>query len=292
MNILPEELESHLAGDVTNHCFCWIIRRSDSVVHGFTDHDRTLPVENVSCEPQTGMSASEATSQLGLAVDSLEVEGALSSLAISEMDIERGAFDGARVETWLVNWQSPEQRVLLRRSLIGKISRSGGQFVAELKSSAAALDAVKGRRVMRACDAQLGDARCGFDAGQPGFRAEGAVTGIAARMDIRVSGLVGYEQGWFDRGRLVWSSGANSGKAFTIARHEDDRLVLHMPPPLEIRIGDGFILSAGCDKSFAQCKAKFGNGVNFRGFPHLPGNDAAYQYADGKSVFDGGALVP
>ena len=292
MKALPEELESHLAGDVTSHCFCWIIQRADGVLHGFTDHDMTLLVEDVSCEPQTGMSASEATSQLGLAVDSMEVEGALSSLAISETAIERGAFDDATVEIWLVNWQSPEQRVLLRRSVIGKISRSGGRFVAELKSSTAALDAVKGRRVMRSCDAQPGDARCGVDIDQTGFRALCEVTEIVGRTDIRASGLVGYEPRWFDHGRLVWSSGANSGTVSTVARQEDERLVLYMPPALEIRVGDKFILYAGCDKSFAQCKAKFGNGVNFRGFPHLPGNDAAYQYADGTSVFDGGALVP
>ena len=49
---------------------------------------------------------------------------------------------------------------------------------------------------------------------------------------------------------------------------------------------------AGCDKTFATCKAKFDNALNFRGFPHLPGNDAAYAYVVDGGVFDGGPLVP
>jgi hypothetical protein len=39
------------------------------------------------------------------------------------------------------------------------------------------------------------------------------------------------------------------------------------------RAGDAFTVTAGCDKHFATCQAKFANAVNFRGFPHMPGND-------------------
>ena len=28
-----------------------------------------------------------------------------------------------------------------------------------------------------------------------------------------------------------------------------------------------------CDKRFETCRGVFGNGVNFRGFPHMPGQD-------------------
>jgi len=35
---------------------------------------------------------------------------------------------------------------------------------------------------------------------------------------------------------------------------------------------DTFTITAGCDKTFPTCKAKFANQINFRGFPHMPGN--------------------
>ena len=40
----------------------------------------------------------------------------------------------------------------------------------------------------------------------------------------------------------------------------------------EVAVGDAFTVTAGCDKHFKTCKAKFDNGVNFRGFPHVPGD--------------------
>ena len=70
------------------------------------------------------------------------------------------------------------------------------------------------------------------------------------------------------------------------------RLVTLEPPPFAVVAGDTFKVTAGCDKSFGACKAKFANTINFRGFPHLPGNDAVYTYASGEGMFDGAPLVP
>ncbi len=32
-------------------------------------------------------------------------------------------------------------------------------------------------------------------------------------------------------------------------------------------------VTIGCDKSFATCRDRFANALNFRGFPHMPGID-------------------
>ena len=50
-----------------------------------------------------------------------------------------------------------------------------------------------------------------------------------------------------------------------------------MPKPLAP--GDTFVVTAGCDKRFETCTSKFANALNFRGFPHLPGNDFVVAYA-------------
>ena len=33
-----------------------------------------------------------------------------------------------------------------------------------------------------------------------------------------------------------------------------------------------------CDKRFATCRDRFANGINFRGFPAIPGNDFVISY--------------
>ena len=55
--------------------------------------------------------------------------------------------------------------------------------------------------------------------------------------------------------------------------------------------GDTFAVSAGCDKRFAICRDRFNNALNFRGFPHIPGNDFIVRYAiEGEPGHNGKSL--
>jgi uncharacterized phage protein (TIGR02218 family) len=290
----PEALRAHVGREVTTVCHCWRLTRADATVIGFTDHDRPLTVDGTVFEPETGLSASEARDSLGLAVDTVDVEGALSSDRISDADIAAGLYDGATVETLLANWRSPADFVLLRKATVGKITRSDHGFVAELESLVHALDRPNGRYVSRSCDAELGDPRCKVDLS--GLAVAGAVTALELPGVFVVSGLGSAEQDWFTHGVLTWTSGAAAGRDFRVEAHRKDaggvRLTLRSDGGLAAGVGDGFSITAGCDKKFATCKAKFFNQLNFRGFPHLPGNDAAYAYVTDGDDFDGGPLVP
>jgi uncharacterized phage protein (TIGR02218 family) len=58
----------------------------------------------------------------------------------------------------------------------------------------------------------------------------------------------------------------------------DVTLALWQAMAQPIAPGDGFTVTAGCDKQFPTCHDKFANVVNFRGFPHIPGNDFVISY--------------
>ena len=59
-----------------------------------------------------------------------------------------------------------------------------------------------------------------------------------------------------------------------------------------ITAGDTFSVTAGCDKRFATCNSRFDNAANFRGFPHIPGNDFIISYpVHGQPGNDGASLV-
>jgi uncharacterized phage protein (TIGR02218 family) len=292
----PEALAGHLSGNLTTLCHCWRLTRRDGVVTGFTDHDRALVVDGTTFEPESGFSASEARDRLGLATDTVDIEGALSSLHIREEDIAAGRYDGAKVETLLVNWREPSQFALLRTATVGKITRSDHRFIAELESLTQALDHPQGRYMRRTCDAELGDQRCGFVTSQPGYQGSGSVVSANATDAVSVSGLEAFAASWFSHGLLTWQSGANVGRSERIGIHRksgaETVLTLSRKDGTTPEAGDSFLVVAGCDKTFATCKAKFANAVNFRGFPHLPGNDAGYAYVTEGGQFDGGPLVP
>jgi len=288
------ELAKHLEQEITTLCHCWRVTRGDGAVMGFTDHNRRVTCDGTVFMPETGLSGSEARHSFGLAVDTMDVEGALSSLDISESDIVAGLYDGATVETLLVNWQEPQQFMRLRRAVIGQITRRDGRFVAELESPERALDQTNGRTVRRQCDAELGDARCRVDLENARWRGEGVLTSAEGN-SIRVSGLDGFTSGWFADGILTWKSGASAGKRERVSGHRKDAdgvmLDLWRDAAAIVQPGDRFGVSTGCDKQFSTCRAKFSNSANFRGFPHLPGNDAGYSYVVEGQLFDGGPFV-
>jgi len=59
----------------------------------------------------------------------------------------------------------------------------------------------------------------------------------------------------------------------------DVKITLLEAPIRPIAANDTFDIFAGCDKRFETCQAKFANAVNFRGFPHIPGQDTIIRYA-------------
>lgn len=295
MRPVPPTLAAHLAGQATTICRAWRVTRSDGQVLGFTDHDRDLAFGGTHFSAASGFQASEVESALGLSVEGAEVAGAFSDAAISERDLAEGRFDGARVELFAVNWAAPDDHLLLHVHELGEVTRAGQAFRAELRSLAHRLDAVKGRVYGRRCDADLGDARCGVDLSDPQYRAEGTVIAATGKAAVLVSGLDGLEPGWFRHGFLHWTAGANAGLKVEILDHRVDadgvRLDFWMPVANRPEPGDAFTVTAGCSKSFETCRKKFSNQLNFRGFPHLPGSDFAYGYADGDTVHDGRPLV-
>ncbi|CUX11363.1 DUF2163 domain-containing protein [Rhizobium oryzihabitans] len=294
MKIVPPALAEHLRGDATTTCHCWKVTLKDGAAIGFTDHDEALSFAGVTYLAASGFGASDSDSETGLGASAGEVTGGFSSEVISESELAAGRFDGAKVELFLVNWQAPEQHVLLNMREIGEVTRAGGAFRAELRSIAHRLSQPQGRVYGRRCDAALGDRRCGADLAR--FTGSGSVTGVDAAGNLSATGLDAFAEGFFSRGKLRFLTGGLTGKSFDLDGHEKrdggTRLSFWLAPEQSPLPGDAFSVIAGCDKSFPTCKAKFANHLNFRGFPHLPGADFAYSYASGGQRHDGKALFP
>jgi uncharacterized phage protein (TIGR02218 family) len=283
MRQVSDGLAEHLSGDASTLCHGWRLTRKDGVVLGFTDHDRDIIFEGVTFEAATGLLASEASAETGMVTGGMEVAGALISDRLSEAELAAGAFDHARIETFLFNWQAPEERLLLRVGHIGEVLREDGAFRVEIRGLAAGLDEPQGRVFRAACDADLGDARCKVDLDDPAYRGSGAVVGGLDGRRFTVSGLEGFASGWFERGTLAWTTGANTGRRAVVKAQRDvvgvPTIELWNAMTSAIEPGDAFTVTAGCDKRFDTCREKFGNRLNFRGFPHMPGNDFALGYA-------------
>ncbi len=294
MKTLPTGLQAHLDSGTTTLAWYWRLTRNDGQVFGFTDHDLPLTFDGTTFEPESGFTASEIRTGSDLSVDAQDAEGVLTSSTITETDILDGRWDNAEVEIWRVNWQDVSQRVLMRRGAIGKVRRGRVQFVAEMRSLAHVLNQTVGRTFQASCDAALGDARCGVNLNDPAFKGSGTVVMVTGDRSFTASGLSAYADGWFALGTLTWTAGANAGRKVEVLSHAvgttDVTFTLLEAPVRAIAVGDSFDITAGCDKRFETCKARFANAVNFRGFPHIPGQDTVIRYA-AKGDSNAGAVL-
>jgi uncharacterized phage protein (TIGR02218 family) len=291
MRQIPPALQAHLDTGQTTLCWCWRVTRSDGTRLGFTDHDRDLTFDSTTYEAASGLTAGEARESVGLSVDNQEIEGALRSDRLSAADLEAGLYDNAAIEIFRVNWADVAERALIRAGTLGEVRRGPASFAAEVRGLAHLLQQEKGRIYQYVCDADLGDTRCGINLEQPAFRGDGAVVTVTNGRRFTASGLGGFSSDWFTRGRLTWTSGANTGRSADVKLHTlvDGTATVEswISPSEPIAAGDAFIIRAGCDKQLATCKAKFTNVLNYRGFPHMPGNDFIATYPNRGDTNDG-----
>src|SRR5205085_11905336 len=121
---------AHIEQGATTLCRCWKLTRRDGAIAGFTDHDRDLVFDGVTFAARTGLEAAEVTAELGFSIGGGDVSGALVSAGITEDDLAAGLYDDATVETWLVNWSGPEERLLPDLATIREIRPPDGALVA------------------------------------------------------------------------------------------------------------------------------------------------------------------
>lgn len=273
MRDISGALQTKLDGGVTTLAHLWRVTRRDGIVFGFTDHDRDLVVAGVAYLAQSGFLAGAIEKSIGLSIDTASAEGALSADCINAEELARGLWDGARVDLWRVDWTDPTLRVHLFAGRLGEARRGETAFSAELRGLQAALNRPVGRVFSRFCDADIGDARCGVDLSSPAWRGEGVVAAAIDASTFTASGLGAFADGLFSRGVLTWNEG---GAAEVLAHYAGAvaTIELSAPWPAPIAAGDGFVITAGCDKRLATCRDRFANTINFRGFAHMPGEDA------------------
>lgn len=291
MVVVSQELNTHLASGATSLSRCWKITRSDGRVFGFTDHDNDLAFDGLTYQASTGMDAQALEMSTGLSVDNSQAVGALSAIGLTEEDILAGKYDGAEICLWWVNWRNCDERMQLFRGSLGEMRQRGKVFEIELRGLADTLNRAIGRAYLKTCDLALGAQKCGVDLSDPRFAISLTVTSAMDGTILRIGALKTFVPEWFSNGTLRWLNGANAGTSGLIKQDlgsgAERRIELWQEPAAIAKPGDGFTIVAGCDKRAVTCREKFDNFMNFRGFPHMPGDDWVTAYPREDEVHDG-----
>jgi uncharacterized phage protein (TIGR02218 family) len=269
-------MASWLDPALTSIALCWRIDRRDGVTLGFTTHDRDMVLAGMTYRAAPGMLPSAISVSDGFDVDTLDVAGALTSDAVTAEDLSAGRWDGARVRIFATDWQTPGSDVLaLARGELGDVGARDGGFTAELRGPTAALERPVIEQTSPECRAELGDKRCRVDLS--GRRRLATILSVVDGSTLELSTAEPTANA-YGYGRLRWTEGGNSGLTAAILSSDGAFVTLRDAPPYAAAVGTRVEIIEGCDKAFDTCRLRFAKRVNFRGEPHLPGNDLLTRY--------------
>ncbi|MCG9891090.1 MAG: DUF2163 domain-containing protein [Thermosynechococcaceae cyanobacterium MS004] len=279
MKQVAPALAAHLQQEVTTLTWCWRIQRTDGLALGFTALDEDLTIDGLLYKASTGFLPNAIASNSGLEVSNTELNSVLDDDSISERDLTGGKFDNARMELFLVNYldlpdsleQSPPNYLPILSGAWGQVTSTNRTFTVEVRSLAQLLQQKSIEQTSKTCRAEFGDQFCRKDLA-PLTHAL-TVLSVSGRT-ISISSAFSKRVDYFAQGRLTFTSGANDGIEYTIQKYDDTAkaITLFEPPYFVIQPGDTFNAVAGCNKTRGDCK-RYGNILNFRGEPDVPGAD-------------------
>jgi uncharacterized phage protein (TIGR02218 family) len=272
-------LAAHLA--TTTHTRAVMLRLDlvDGTSMGFTDHDRVLAFDlgdgAIDYRPQTGILPSNVELTEGFSADNLDVSGPIGD-DVTLAQVRGGRFDDAVARLFFVNWASLGSGA--GKWLKGRVTLAnveGDRFRFTVQGDTSRLGQRIGRTLTPYCDADFGDARCGFAVPVVGA----TVSAVSGADSFTVTPDTGFADDFYNFGTVTFTSGALAGirpiEIFDSAASGVLNLWTFAPEPPQI--GDTLDLRPGCEKTRVACMA-YANIVNFRGFPEVPGTDQVLKY--------------
>lgn len=282
MKATSAALKAHMALGTTTLAHLVKMTRKDGTVLAVTlDYDQPITFESVTYQPAFGLTPSTIETSDKLNVDNMDAKGALLLFGVDEQSIISGLWDLCDVRVMRVNYADLSQGAeKLKRGNFGEISLGDHSFNGEVRGITQRLQATLGDVVSPSCKASLFDTRCGVVATEGVWKFSGASvsTIVAAQRQFTVASLT-QAAGFFEGGKVTWTSGLNAGLSKEIKAHTSGgNILLQEPMPYVISASDQGTFFAGCLKRGAEdCTTKFNNITRFRGFKDIPGQDKLYR---------------
>ena len=257
---------------LTTLAFLWRVERSDGITLGFTSHDRDLTRDGLIYRAAPGMVPSAIHQSDGFDADDVELAGALASGAFTDADLRAGRWDGARLTVSAADWSDPAaEAIVLIRGSFGSVALRDGAFSVALRGATSVFDRPVSEETSPSCRASLGDRRCRVD-----LRGRARRVRAVAVADATVTLDAPAPDGIFSFGSLMWIDGPRAGIVERVLTSTGNSVTLAepvaVPAPVVVELHEG------CDRQLSTCRDRFGNVANFRGEPHLPGNDLLTRY--------------
>lgn len=276
---IPSALKAELESIAPFAAECLVLQARDGTRVRFTTLDVPISIDlgDGVEECSDGMTVAAITLAAGLDASFAEVGGPLGPV-LTRAGIEGGKWDDA--QAWLVRVSPLETGYA--PILYGRVREArveGWRWALEIRNAADALNQELGTEISPYCRVKFGSAKCGYV--RTAVPATVSAVTDAMRFSVTLSGT--FATGHFNLGDATFTGGALDGVtsenifSWTSGGAGSGSLVLWQPLPEAPLAGDTLDLFVGCAKTRLACMG-YGNMVNFRGEPDVPGSDQVLKY--------------
>lgn len=268
------------SGDDYVECDLWTVTLSGGQVVRWSGADIPIYANGSTYELGPAIDRGNISEKIGLEVATLDVtitanaDDTVNGTPLIQF-IARKGFDGANLKlerAFAASWTLPVVGTILRFSgRVTSISPIENESVTLTVSSWAILLNVNipPNLYQSACLHTVYNSGCALNPAS--FASSGTVSASPAPTTTGFKAGLTPAIDYFAQGRVVFTSGANSGLSRTVRTNSNTGQFAIIPPlPVAPSAGDGFIAYAGCDKTQGTCNTKFNNLARFKGTPYVP----------------------
>jgi len=276
------------------------MRRTDSQVFLFTDHDTAIVFEGDRYEPSGGISPSATRKKADMNVQQFETEGAITSDKITLDDLRKGVWRDCEVIERTVDWLYPGAGALVTSKFwIVETEWNGEVWTASVEGGTRWLRSKQGFQYTRNCRWQLGQGEIngiGCSVAIGSLTLFNVTVGVVTTRTLFTGGTsipAGDTRERYRYGRVIWIVGQNTGFIQEIKDYTSGTRVIQtfLPTPFAINdVTDRFNLEPGCDKTRPTCIAEYNNLVDFGGFPFIPGTNQMLMFPRGTTSAPSGGI--
>ncbi len=265
-----------ITSNVTTIAYCWLIKLKNGAQYGFTDYSHEISFDNVVFDPRGIIKNSAIQSDTSIAADNFEIHGMIDHAVITKEDVLSGLYDQAYVEFSAVDYLYPENRAILKSGYVNQIRIVDDKFYFNIVGLIDRAKCTVSKCYSETCRAKFADVECGVD--KNSHLIKGVIAQIISQDKVKVkfTDESSKYRGLFHNAKMDISSGAGEVKMI-VSGFNNNIATFYQNIPEDIKQGDSFVLYPECNKSFQACVEIFNNAINFRGEPHVPGQDEIYK---------------